>query len=102
MKRNWTHARPKLVKEGRCRVCGASESLQAAHTIGRAKQDVKEGEGMLVLPDAIVPLCQSCHESYDGRRLDLLPYLTLWEQVSAVEAAGGIERARKRLTGGAV
>lgn len=98
--RDWANARAKVEREGRCRVCGSSEMLQAAHTVGRRHQDVKDGSKVLVKADAVVPLCLPCHEAYDARNLDLLPYVGLWEQVCAVEAAGGIELARKRLTGG--
>lgn len=89
-----------MVREGRCRVCGwGGPFLQAAHTIGRAKQDVKEGSKVIVKADSIVPLCQPCHKAYDAREVDLLPYLNLWEQLNSVEAAGGIENARKRICG---
>lgn len=77
----------------------SSDFLQAAHTIGRKYQDVKDGSKVIVKADAVVPLCQPCHEAYDARKLDLLPYVGLWEQLCAVEAAGGIESARKRLIG---
>lgn len=101
IKRSWADARAKVEREGRCRVCGSSDFLQAAHTIGRRYQDIKDGSKVIVKADAVVPLCQECHEAFDARRLDLLPYLGLWEQLNSVEAAGGIENARKRLTGGA-
>lgn len=101
IKRDWSAAVRKLEREQRCRVCGSSEMLQAAHTINRRFQDVKDGSKVVVKADAVVPLCQKCHSKYDARELDLLPYVGLWEQLCAVEAAGGIESARKRLTGGA-
>lgn len=60
--------------------------------------------GMLwVNPHDTVPLCGpatdagTCHNAYDSHKLDLLPYLTLQEQLAAVKAAGGLELARTRL-----
>ncbi len=116
-RRDWTHARAKVEVENKCRVCGRDPGrlareglrLEAAHTIGRgrdwaaAKQ--KPGSATTVRPGDIVPLCgpatttSTCHSKYDRHQLDLLPYLTEAEQVAAVEAAGGIEKARRRLTG---
>lgn len=95
-KRNWVKARIKLYREGKCRVCGSLKFLQAAHTIARSRD---KANGYVVDPEHIVPLCQSCHEAYDARQLDLLPYLHLSEQSAAVVAAGGLESARIRLTG---
>lgn len=80
--------------EGRCRVCGATSGLQAAHTIGRKYDDRRTG---VVAPADVVPLCLEHHQQYDARRLDLLPYLTLEEQARAVLHVG-LERARKRLS----
>jgi hypothetical protein len=48
--------------------------------------------------DNIVPLCRECHVEYDQHRLDLLPALTLPEQVAAVRQAGGIALAYRRTT----
>jgi len=93
MKRDWRAARAKVDQEGRCRVCGARNGLQAAHTIGRKYDDRRTG---VVDPRDIVPLCAHDHAAFDQRRLDLLPYLTLDEQARAVEHVG-IERARNRL-----
>jgi hypothetical protein len=104
-RRDWSAARAKVDAEGCCRVCGSTEDLQAAHTIGRAKQDVevsgpRGGKVLKVLADATVPLCGEHHRLFDSRRLDLLPYLKLPEQLNAVEAAGGIYAANRRLSGG--
>jgi 5-methylcytosine-specific restriction endonuclease McrA len=104
VKRDWSEALRKLERECCCRVCGSTTDLQAAHTIGRARQDVevvgpRGGKTLVVKEDSIIPLCQPCHEAYDARRLDLLPYLFLPEQVAAVEAAGGIASANARLSG---
>lgn len=85
-------------------VDGFRVHLEAAHTIGRAVQDEivigpRGGETLTVKPDSVVPLCQSCHEQFDSHRLDLLPYLSLDEQLDALRAAGGIVSAYERLTG---
>lgn len=82
--------------EGRCRVCKTTDSLECAHVIPRA---LSEPGGGLVKEEATVPLCTACHGAYDANRLDLLPYLKLHEQVAAVEPAGGLYRAYKRITG---
>jgi hypothetical protein len=104
LRRDWAEAWEKCLYEGRCRCCKSTEGIQAAHTIGRARQDVaitgpRGGKYLLVKADAIVPLCGSCHWKYDAHELDLLPYLFLPEQVYAVETAGGIASANKRLSG---
>jgi hypothetical protein len=49
-----------------------------------------------VLEDRIVPLCGACHREYDAHELDLLPSLTLAEQVQAVIDSEGIALAYKR------
>lgn len=107
MRRDWAAARAKVAREGMCRVRlgraygGCEGPVQAAHVIGRAT-DRKNANGVaVVVAEAVVPLCLSHHQKYDTHQLDLLPYLTLPEQVYAVEAAGGIEAARRRTTGGA-
>lgn len=100
LNRSWHEAVAKLNAEGRCRVCKSSDTLEAAHTIGRAKQDVQTSKTkLLVKAECIVPLCRPDHQAYDAHRLDLLPFLDLWEQLAAVEAADGIEPARNRLRG---
>ena len=111
MSRDWSAAITKVEEEGRCRVCGATDFLDAAHVIGR-KHDPevvgpRGGKKRFVHPDSIVPLCGAfsenfCHGEYDQRRLDLLPYLNLHEQIRAVEDAGGIELARNRICGSSV
>lgn len=107
LRRDWSQAVEKVRREGGCRVCG-SEDVQAAHIIGR-KCDVemvgpRGGKYLLVHPDAIVPLCGEWfgvghHQQYDNRELDLLSHLHLHEQVRAVEDAGGILSALKRISG---
>lgn len=109
-RRSWAQAREKVEKEGCCRVCGESEPLEAAHLIGRHADPELYGPrgGVIrfVLPESIVPLCGStperrgCHQTYDERKLDLLPYLSIEEQCEATRAAGGIALAYKRLTSG--
>ena len=105
LRRDWREARRKLEREGRCRVCGEGpwSILEAAHTIGRQCDVEITGPGggvsLYVHPDSIVPLCKTHHMEYDARKLDLLPYLHIHEQARAVEDAGGIERARLRLSG---
>ncbi len=107
--RSWTDALAKVHREGRCRVCGEARDLEAAHVIGRKHDAVvvglRGGKSIYVHPDSVVPLCGAftdnwCHGKYDGRELDLLPYLHLHEQVRAVEDAGGIVSALKRTSGG--
>ncbi len=105
-RRHWDAAIEKVEKEAYCRVCWATEYLDAAHTYSRKDQDTevtgsRGGTHVYVNPDSVVPLCNGfangCHGLYDGRELDLLPYLSGEEQYDAVRAAGGIEMARKRL-----
>ncbi len=111
-KRDWSEAIDKVQDEQRCRVCLAPDGaegggevlcLQAAHIIGRehdeARTGPKGGETLVVARESVVPLCQFCHVQYDARRLDLLPYLFLPEQVRAVDDAGGIYAANKRISG---
>lgn len=107
-KRIWTDARAKVDLEAKCRVCGwtpiHTEELDAAHAMGR-KYDRPAHTGtktLYVNPLDIVPLCpafapERCHQRFDAHELDLLPHLALEEQTRAVELAGGIEQARKRL-----
>lgn len=110
--RDWSAARAKVEAEGCCRVCGVDvlSLLVAAHTIGRECDRLTlDGEPVStkrwpVEPDRIVTLCRSrgevkgCHEQYDDHELSILSVLHLHEQVQAVEDAGGIELARKRLS----
>lgn len=126
-KRDWTDARAKVDAEGQCRVCRCKDRpLQAAHVSGRRYDEhlecgICEGTGvrrdgercrrcagsgwskaLYVNPDRIVPLCEhmtedGCHSLYDAKKIDLLPYLTIDEQVQAVIDLGGIELARKCL-----
>lgn len=103
VKRDWIEARRKVEREGKCRYCETTRQVQAAHTISRTKQDYKDGSKRVVKADSIVPLCgpfaNDCHGKYDRHELDLMGCLSLWEELNAVEAAGGIELARNRLIG---
>lgn len=97
IRRDWSQARRKVDTEGRCRVCGSSWRVEAAHVIPRSVAP-NGGEH----PDAIVPLCgdyvdhvtgqavKGCHSRYDDKSegLDLRPYLTAGELEAAVAAAG--------------
>lgn len=106
VRRDWTAANEKVEAEGECRVCGRSDlKLERAHVIGRFR-DAEIRPGLRrVDADSIVPLCgpfgdtDRCHTRYDRHALDLLPHLTLSEQVRAVQDAGGIEAARRRIIG---
>ncbi len=107
-RRDWHDALRKLEEEGRCRVCGETRDLEAAHIIGRKHDAVivgpRGGESLYVHPDSIVPLCGGftdnfCHGAYDAHILDLLSYLHVHEQVRAVEDAGGIFSALRRISG---
>lgn len=102
IRRDWSDARRKVDDEGRCRRCLRSDvRLEAAHVLGR-RYDKPRVEGsttkvLYVHPDSIVPLCTSCHQLYDAHRIGILGSLTPAEQVRAVQDAGSIESARRRL-----
>lgn len=110
LRRDWSEARQKVDDEGRCRRClmpeGYGRVIQAAHVMGR-KYDKPRVEGstskvLFVHPDSVVPLCATpmgdgCHQLYDAHRICILGFLTLAEQVRAVQDAGSIETARRRL-----
>lgn len=90
-----------------CRVCGLP--AERAHVVGREHdrhEPINPPPGWrpyVVVPDRIVPLCGPTpgghHGQYDRGELDVLPYLTLPEQIQAVADAGSIELARKHLIG---
>lgn len=123
-RRDWTAAREKVEREGRCRIemrlvygitgtCAGP--LEAAHIIGRECDeyvaawaiemetlDVSQRPKTAyatwrVDPDRIVPLCHKHHRAYDDHELDLLGYLTPEEEAQAVLDAGSLESARRRL-----
>lgn len=93
MVRDWSQARIKVETEGRCRSCGAAHGLDAAHIIPRSR--IPGAAAM----DArnIVPLCRSCHTSYDQDGLEMLGRLTREEETFIVSLVG-IEEARRRTT----
>lgn len=92
MPRDWSAARAKVESEIVCRVCGWSGALDAAHIIPRSRISIGFGG-----EDArnIVPLCRSCHASFDQGKLDVLPYLSRVEQAYAVELVGLYEAYRR-------
>jgi hypothetical protein len=111
-KRDWTDARAKVEHEHCCRICKKSEAsgrpLEAAHVLGREHDQPKvsrtTGEilkELYVDPNRIIPACgpfpAGCHGDVDHRRINILQFLTLDEQIQAVKDAGGIEAARIRL-----
>lgn len=96
--RDWTAARLKVDIEGRCRVCGSTIGVQAAHVVGR------KYDGAVVDSDDVVPLCSrthdgrgGCHQAYDAGRLELLPHLSHAEQARAALHVG-LVRAIARTT----
>lgn len=96
-RRDWTEARRKVLDddEGRCRICRSTWRVQAAHVIPRS---LAPGLANNMGADNIVALCEECHGAYDRHEVDLLPYLTLAEQLAAVRQAGGIALAYRRTT----
>lgn len=97
MRRDWSAGRAKVEAEGRCRSCGAMWSLETAHIIGRSR-DRRVGGIAVVDEDSVIPLCRGCHEAYDQADLDILPVLTVAEQARAVQDAGGMITALRRVT----
>lgn len=106
--RDWTPALEKVEEEGCCRICKCTDrKLEAAHILGREYDEPKvtpDGRVLKVLvvkKDRIVPACgpfpEGCHGDIDLKRVDLLPVLTLEEQLQAVKDAGGIQHARTLL-----
>lgn len=102
IRRDWSEARRKCDEEARCRRCLRSDvALEAAHVLGR-RYDRPRVEGsttsvLFVSPDSVIPLCRTCHTAYDSKEIGILPFLTVEEQVRAVQDAGSIEAARRRL-----
>lgn len=95
--RIWTDEANAKRAEG-CRICGSYE-VELAHVTWR-KHDRPRTPGaktVYVEPESVVPLCPEHHRLHDAHQLELLPALTLAEQLRAVEDEGGIELARKRL-----
>lgn len=114
LRRDWTYAED---KRGPCRNCGATYRVELAHVTERTSDRyqplrIEDGDPadwtgekgpIYVHPDRVLPLCgpatdvTTCHGKDHAKRLDLLPLLTLPEQIQAVADAGGIELARRRL-----
>lgn len=92
-RRDWSDAQVKRVP---CRVCGAWP-VDLAHVVGRKHDRRGPNQMFYVRPESVVGLCREHHSKFDAHELDLLPYLTLEEQLDAVRSAGGIELARVRL-----
>lgn len=106
--RDWADARSKIDEEGCCRICKRSDvPLEAAHVLGREHDEPKIGVGggqlkvLYVRPDRVFPACgpfpNGCHGDAEYRRINVLPFLTIEEQVRAVLDAGGIAPAHMRL-----
>jgi hypothetical protein len=119
VERDWSAALAKVQHEGKCRVCGRERrrgaKLEAAHVLGR-KYDQPEVQlcgdelgapyatGKLwVNPYDVVPLCSAfdgdCHGRYDRHEIDLWPYLQEHERSRAIELAGGLGPAERRIRG---
>lgn len=100
--RDWGEVRKKAEMEHECRVCGSTTNLEAAHTIGRKYQDVRDSPEVIRVPAAAcIPLCGEHHKAYDARKLSILGLLTFPELMNAARACKkyGIN-CRRRLTGG--
>lgn len=106
--RFWDDARAKVEQEGACRICKRTDlKLEAAHVLGRAYDEPRIGASgqplkeLYVDPDRIIPACgpfpENCHGDVDLKRIDLLPHLTIEEELRAVKDAGGIQAARTLL-----
>ncbi|HEX6024382.1 MAG TPA: hypothetical protein VFZ00_20505 [Solirubrobacter sp.] len=95
LRRDWLAAQDKRAQG--CRVCG-NAYVELAHVIGRAR-DERRGKVAVVNKDSVVPLCREHHQMYDAHRLDLMGVLTVSEQAQAVLDAGGLELARRRISG---
>ena len=97
-RRDWREARAKCEEEQVCRVCRRVPSgmlgdrLEGAHIIER------KHDGAEVLAVDVVPLCTSDHLAFDGRKLDLLPFLTPDEQSAGTLRAGGSISFLKRVS----
>lgn len=106
-KREWALARTKVEEERCCRICKRTDKpLEAAHILGREHDEPmvvgdRITKTLLVHPLRVIPACgpfpDGCHGDIDMKRINVLQYLTLDEQVQAVKDAGGIEAARIRL-----
>lgn len=95
--RDWAAMRAKVERELFCRIGGSLHGPpEAAHIIQRSR--VPAGAGGED-EDNCLPLCRRCHQAYDERRLDVLPYLTREEAAYAVGLVGmlsALERVTNR------
>lgn len=91
MRLDWKPAIAKVQDEQCCRYCDSGQSLDPAHLWPRSL-------GGSMDTNNIIPLCRSCHTKYDSGSLDVLPCLSLEEQLQVVREANGIARAYRRLT----
>ena len=110
-RRYWDDALAKAQGEGRCRffrLGGCEGKIECAHVMGREHDRpgelvfIPEAIGkydLYVDPRRIFPACKAHHGAYDRHELDALPVLTVEEQVLAVEDAGGIALALRRISG---
>jgi hypothetical protein len=114
LRRDWSDARAKVSKEGRCRLCGhipASESLlEAAHLVGCKYDPVmagpRGGKYLYVEPDSIVPLCGpfthgNCHMRFDKREVSLIGVLDIREYRYAIKLCRSVGIDVRRRLGGA-
>ena len=95
VRRDWTAARAKVDAEGQCRICGSTQSVEAAHIIPRSLNGSKAN----MEPDGIVPCCRSCHTRVDAHQIPLSPHLSTNEQAHAVKMAGSILHAIRIMDG---
>lgn len=110
--RFWDDARAKVDEEGCCRICkrppAPGRPIEAAHVLGREHDEpmVSRSTGeilrvLYVAPDRIFPACgpspSGCHGMAERKEINVLPYLTLEEELQAIRDAGSIEAARIRL-----
>lgn len=111
-RRDWSLAREKVEREGRCRFCARSDrKLEAAHVTGRRndeKAPLRPVDGFrkgMVHPDRVIPLCGpsvntgTCHNLYDSSRLDVRYVLSAEEWGQAIKDEGGYGLAERRLGG---
>ena len=109
--RDWTAARAKVDREEMCRLGrdhSCSGKLEAAHVTGREfdppwtppddfDPETDQTYDLTVRADSVIPLCRSHHKRYDLGEVDILPVLSLDEQLRAVIDLDGIEPARLRV-----
>lgn len=106
-KRDWADARAKVEEEACCRICkkeaGSGRPLEAAHILGREHDQPRATRPsvLYVDPDRIIPACgpypAGCHGLVHQKAVDILPVLTIEEQIRALKDAGGLQHARTLL-----